>query len=118
MNEALRDWVRSVADVTRPDTVAWMTGDDAEARAIERDLVERGTLVALDEARFPHSFVHRSDPSDVARNERVTFICSRHKEDAGPTNRWMSPDEATAKVWPLFRGAMKGRTMYVIPYLM
>jgi phosphoenolpyruvate carboxykinase (GTP) len=118
MNEALRDWVRSVADVTRPDTVVWMTGDDAEARAIERDLVERGTLVALDQARFPRSFVHRSDPSDVARNEQVTFICSRHKEDAGPTNRWMSPDEATAKVWPLFRGAMRGRTMYVIPYLM
>jgi phosphoenolpyruvate carboxykinase (GTP) len=118
MNEALRDWVRSVADVTQPEAVAWLTGTDDELRAIERDLVDRGVLVALDETRFPHSFVHRSDPTDVARTEHLTYICSRRKEDAGPTNRWMSPDEARARVWPLFRGAMKGRTMYVVPYLM
>jgi phosphoenolpyruvate carboxykinase (GTP) len=81
-------------------------------------MLASGSLLALDEARHPRSYLHRSHPSDVARTENLTFICSKKKDDAGTTNNWMSPDEATRSVWPLFAGAMAGRTMYVVPYLM
>jgi phosphoenolpyruvate carboxykinase (GTP) len=81
-------------------------------------MVEKGTLLPLDPAAAPGSHLHRSHPSDVARTEHLTFIASRTREDAGPTNNWMSPAEARQRVWPLFDGAMKGRTMYVVPYVM
>ena len=81
-------------------------------------MVESGSLLRLNEERYPNSFLHRSDPQDVARTEHLTFICSQSESDAGPTNNWMSPLEAQERVWPLFSGAMKGRTMYVVPYIM
>lgn len=117
-NEALEAWVKSVAEVVTPDEVVWCDGSEAEMAALEAQMVEDGTFIALDPSKYPHSFLHRSNPTDVARTEHLTFICSNKREDAGPTNHWMSPDEATQKVWPLFKGAMKGRKMYVIPYLM
>src|SRR6478672_2849454 len=115
---ALRDWVGSVADVTTPDRIVVCDGSDDEIRALESRMLSDGTFLALDPAKYPHCFLHRSHPSDVARTEQLTFICSESRDDAGPTNNWMSPDDARSRVWPLFRGAMKGRTMYVIPYVM
>ncbi|MGH7149688.1 MAG: phosphoenolpyruvate carboxykinase (GTP), partial [Planctomycetota bacterium] len=91
---------------------------EAEYRRLIGEMLEGGVLQRLNEAKHPNSFLHRSHPSDVARTEHLTFICSETKEEAGPTNNWMSPADARAKVWPLFGGAMKGRTMYVVPYVM
>jgi phosphoenolpyruvate carboxykinase (GTP) len=118
MNEELTTWVHKVAAYTTPDSVQWCCGSKLEAIALEDRMVANKTLVRLNEQKFPHSFLHRSDPSDVARTEHLTFICTKHTDDAGPTNNWMSPEDATKAVWPLFAGAMKGRTMYVVPYLM
>jgi phosphoenolpyruvate carboxykinase (GTP) len=79
-------------------------------------MVESGSLVPLDPKKFPGSFLHRSDPTDVARPEHLTFIASANRADAGPTNNWMNPANAEGDVWPLFAGSMKGRTMFVVPY--
>ena len=117
-NEVLESWVKSVAEVTTPDEVVWCDGSDAEMAALEAQMLADGTFIELNPTKYPHSFLHRSNPNDVARTEHLTFICSAKKEDAGPTNNWMSPDEANERVWPLFKGAMKGRKMYVVPYLM
>ena len=81
-------------------------------------MVYRQSLIPLDAYRFPRCFLYRSDPSDVACSEHLTFVCSDAREDAGPTNNWMSPSDATRAVWPLFDGSMIGRTMYVVPYLL
>ena len=116
--EALDRWVREIAAHTRPDAVHWCNGTEAEARALEVDLETDEQLVSLNAERYPHCFLYRSDPSDVARTEHLTFICTDHARDAGPTNNWMSPTEARERVWPLFRHSMNGRTMYVVPYLM
>jgi phosphoenolpyruvate carboxykinase (GTP) len=116
--EALRAWIVSVADVTKPDRIVVCDGSVEEIRTLESRMLADGTLIALDKTKFPHCFLHRSHQSDVARTEQLTFICCESPEDAGPTNNWMSPDEARLRVWPLFGGAMKGRPMYVVPYLM
>lgn len=118
MNKALSAWVNKVADHTKPDAVRWCNGSTLEARSLEDRMLAEGTLVRLNEAKYPRSFLHRSDPSDVARAEHQTFVCSESQEDAGPTNHWMSPADAEGTVWPLFAKAMKGRTLYVVPYLM
>jgi phosphoenolpyruvate carboxykinase (GTP) len=118
MNTALGTWVKSVAEATAPDRVVWFTGADEQARDLERSMVDDGTFIPLDASRYPRCYLHRSHPSDVARTERLTFVCSKRKEDAGPTNHWMSPEEAQAKVWPLLEGSMRGHTMYIVPYLM
>src|SRR5512143_1298324 len=111
-------WVEEVAATVRPDRVHWCDGGDAEnARLIEGMLAD-GTLHALDPRTAPGSYLHRSHPTDVARTEHLTFIASRTRENAGPTNNWMSPEEARQRVFPLFDGAMKGRTLYVVPYVM
>jgi phosphoenolpyruvate carboxykinase (GTP) len=111
-------WVEEVAKTTRPDQVAWCDGSAAENQRLIDGMLADGTLQTLDPKAAPGSYLHRSHPSDVARTEHLTFICSRKRDEAGPTNNWMSPDEGKAKVAPLFDGAMKGRTMYVIPYVM
>src|SRR5205814_465394 len=111
-------WVEEVERTTRPDRVVWCDGSEMEnARLIELMLAE-GTLLALDPKAAPGCHLHRSHPSDVARTEHLTFIASARESDAGPTNHWMAPEQARAKVGPLFAGAMKGRTMYVVPYVM
>ena len=111
-------WVDEVARTTRPDRVVWCDGSQAENDRLVAQMLADGTLIALDPKAAPGSTLHRSHPSDVARTEHLTFISSRLEADAGPTNHWMAPDQARAKVGPLFQGAMKGRTMYVVPYVM
>jgi phosphoenolpyruvate carboxykinase (GTP) len=115
---ALRDWVRKIAQHTQPDRVEWCDGSNDERSALEREMVAAGSLIALDPGVHQRSFLHRSHPTDVARTEHLTFISTATPEEAGPTNNWMSREKARQEVWPLFGGAMKGRTMYVVPYLM
>ena len=114
----IESWVADVAGHTKPAAVHWCDGSLAEAEELTKRMLASGTLLALDEARHPRSYLHRSHPSDVARTENLTFICSKKNDEAGRTNNWMSPEDATRSVWPLFAGAMAGRTMYVVPYLM
>jgi phosphoenolpyruvate carboxykinase (GTP) len=111
-------WVEEVERTTRPDRVVWCDGSAAENDRLVEEMVAQGTLQRLDPREAPGCTLHRSHPSDVARTEHLTFIASRSREDAGPTNNWMSPADARAKVGPLFEGVMKGRTMYVVPYVM
>lgn len=118
MNKELTAWVNGIASHTKPDRVHFCDGSPAEARQLEERMVADGTLIRLNEETNPRSFVHRSNPSDVARTEKLTFICSKDQDDAGPTNNWMAPANAESDVWPLFAGSMRGRTMYVVPYLM
>jgi phosphoenolpyruvate carboxykinase (GTP) len=110
-NTRLQTWVREVADLCQPENVAWCDGSEREYQEMLRLMVHAGTAIRLDERRRP-------DPADVARVEEFTFICARHREDAGPTNNWRDPEETKRTLTGLFTGAMRGRTMYVIPYSM
>jgi phosphoenolpyruvate carboxykinase (GTP) len=117
-HEGILSWVQEVAELTQPDRVHWCTGSDEEWVELTDALVETGTFVRLDPSKKPNSFYAASDPTDVARVEDRTYICSIDKKDAGPTNNWMDPDEMKAVMTDLYRGCMKGRTMYVIPFVM
>ncbi|NDJ90610.1 phosphoenolpyruvate carboxykinase (GTP) [Mycolicibacter kumamotonensis] len=117
-HRGLLAWVQEVAELTQPDRVEWSEGTDAEWDRLMAELVEAGTAVKLDDAKKPNSYLALSDPADVARVESRTFICTRTKEGAGPTNNWMDPDEMRATMTELYRGCMRGRTMYVVPFCM
>jgi phosphoenolpyruvate carboxykinase (GTP) len=117
-NAALKAWVQEVAQLTQPDQIHWCTGSQSENDALVQQMLGTGELISLNQKTHPNCYLHRSHPSDVARVEHLTFVCTRTKEDAGPNNIWMDPEEAHAKIDNLFRGAMRGRTMYVIPYCM
>ena len=118
VTDELKAWVESVAARTTPDHVHWCDGSEAEWRRLTDAMVADGTLIRLNEKSRPNSFLHRSDPGDVARLEDRTFICCEREEDAGPLNNWKSPADMKAVLDPLFDGCMKGRTMYVVPYVM
>jgi phosphoenolpyruvate carboxykinase (GTP) len=118
MNAALQSWVDDMVTLCKPAGVHWVDGSDDENRRLVELMLGDGTLHRLNEEKIPNSYLHRSDPGDVARVEHLTFICSEREEDAGPTNNWMPPAVAKQKLGALFDGAMKGRVMYVIPYVM
>jgi len=117
-NRALLTWVKEVESLCRPERVHWCDGSQAEYDAMLRTLVASGTARPLDPGKRPHSFLVLSDPADVARVEDRTFICSKHREDAGPNNNWRDADEMKKNLRELFAGCMRGRTLYVVPFSM
>ena len=117
-NQRLQQWVKDWADVLAPDAILWCDGTAEEYDALCQTLVDSGTFTKLDEAKRPNSYWAHSDPADVARVEDRTFICSTKADDAGPNNNWRDPDEMRTEMMSLYTGAMKGRTMYVVPFSM
>ena len=111
-------WVGEMEKTLRPDRVVWCGGSEAENSRLVEGMLKDGTLERLHPQQAPGCYLHRSHPSDVARTEHLTFIASQTRADAGPTNNWMSPQDARERVFPLFDGAMTGRTLYVVPYVM
>ena len=114
----LADWVRSMAELTKPEKVVWCDGSDGEWERLTSLLIDHGTFTRLNPKIRPNSFYCVSDPSDVARVENRTFICSEKEDDAGPTNNWIAPDEMRKTFAEVFDGCMRGRTMYVVPFCM
>jgi phosphoenolpyruvate carboxykinase (GTP) len=118
MNRDVANWVDEVARLTTPDRIYWCDGSESEFQMLERELVAKKELLPLNQSEFPGCHLYRSNPSDVARVEHLTFVCTEDQEDAGPNNNWMAPEDAHQKMDALFAGCMKGRTLYVVPYCM
>ena len=114
----LNAWVQEVAALTQPSHIHWCDGSAEENASLTQLMLDRGDLIALNADTHPDCYLHRSHPSDVARVEHLTFVCTKHQEDAGPNNNWMHPTEAHAEIDALFAGCMQGRTLYVVPYCM
>ncbi len=117
-NKYVKEWVKEMAELTAPDAVVWITGEEDQAEKLRQEAMKTGEIIKLNEEKLPNCYLHRTAINDVARVENRTFICTTKREDAGPTNNWMSPDECKAKLLPLYKGSMRGKTMYVIPYSM
>jgi phosphoenolpyruvate carboxykinase (GTP) len=117
-NEALRRWVEGVAALTQPEKIHWCDGSEGEYKLLVELMLQRGDLTALNQSTYRNCYLHRSDPSDVARVEHLTFVCTPEQDEAGPNNNWMAPADAHRKMDGLFTGCMRGRTLYVIPYCM
>ena len=118
MNRDVSAWVDDVAKLTQPDHVYWCDGSPAEFQVLKRELIAAKELLPLNPQSFPGCVLSRSNPSDVARVEHLTFVCTKNKDDAGPNNHWIAPAQAHAQMDALFAGCMKGRTLYVVPYCM
>ena len=117
-NKAVLSWIDEMAAKTRPASIVWIDGSEEQLDALRQQAVDEGILIQLNQEKLPGCYLHRTHPDDVARVEDRTYICCRKKENAGPTNNWMDPQEMYAKLYALFEGSMEGRTMYVIPYSM
>ena len=117
-NSHIVSWVNEMAKMCKPDQIYWCDGSEDEAQALLDEAVETGVLMPLNSEKRPNSYLARSNPNDVARTEELTFVCTPTKAEAGPTNNWIEPSEAYRKLTAIFDGAMKGRTMYVVPYVM
>jgi len=118
LTSVVEKWVDEVAALTQPSRTIWCDGSKTEYDGLVEAMLRDSTLLPLNSRTYPNCYLHRSHPQDVARTEQLTYICAREREGAGPTNNWMSPSDAKAKATPWFRGSMRSRTMYVIPYLM
>ena len=118
MATPLESWVDEVSRLTKPEKIHWCDGSSEEYENLVDRMLRNHSFIELNSKTYPRCYLHRSNPNDVARTESVTFICARERSDAGPTNNWMAPAEAKQKVEPLFRGVMKDRTMYVVPYIL
>ena len=118
LNQDVSAWVNEVATLTQPAHVHWCDGSESEFKSLQRQLIAAKELFPLNEQSFPNCVLSRSHPSDVARVEHLTFVCTKNREDAGPNNHWIDPAEAHAQMDALFAGCMKGRTLYVVPYCM
>lgn len=117
-NPNVNAWVDEMIALTKPDNVVWIDGSDEQLQALREEALSTGEMIEMNQDEYPGCLYHRTLPNDVARVEDRTFICSKNKEDAGPTNNWCDPQEMYAKLTPMYDGVMKGRTMYVIPYSM
>ena len=117
-NPNVNKWVDEMVALTKPEKVVWIDGSDEQLAALKAEAIATGEMIELNQEKLPGCLYHRTKPNDVARVEDRTFICTANKEDAGPTNNWMAPADMKAMLTPLYDGAMKGRTMYVIPYSM
>src|SRR6478609_3319544 len=118
LSRPVTEWVHAVRELTQPRAIHWCEGTEAEARELTAQLIRSGELKNLNAAEFPGCQLYRSAPNDVARVEHLTYICTGSQEDAGPNNHWMEPQAAHTKMRELFRGCMRERTLYVIPYCM
>ncbi|MCM8781653.1 MAG: phosphoenolpyruvate carboxykinase (GTP) [Candidatus Omnitrophica bacterium] len=117
-NKKLIDWVNKMARMCQPDDIVWIDGSDSQRRQLEKEAMYTGELVQLNQEKLPGCFLHRTAVDDVARTEHLTFICTKRKRDAGPTNNWLAPKTAYRKASEIFKGSMRGRIMYVIPFSM
>ena len=117
-NKKALQWIEEMKAMLNPDNVVWIDGSEEQLNALRAQAVADGTLIKLDEEKLPGCYLHRTAPNDVARVEDRTFICAKTKEAAGPTNNWMDPQEMYAKLTKLYTNSMKGRTMYIIPFIM
>lgn len=117
-NQAVLEWIDEQVSLVKPDQVVWIDGSEEQFEKLSKEACETGELYQLNQEKLPGCYLHRSDPQDVARVEGRTFICCKQKENAGPTNNWMDPEEMYTKLRILYAGSMKGHTMYVIPYSM
>jgi len=115
---AIERWVKEIAALTTPDRIVYCDGSEHERQQLVAECLASGELIALNQQKLPGCYLHRSPSHDVARTEHLTFVSTENRDDAGPNNNWMSPADARARLTPLFQGAMKGRTMYVVPFLM
>ncbi len=118
MAHDIKSWVNEVSRLTQPERIYWCDGSRQEYNTLVESMLKDGTLLRLNPRTYPNCYLHRSSPNDVARTEELTFVCTSIKDDAGPNNNWMSPDDARGKMKEFFAGCMRGRTMYVVPYLM
>ena len=117
-HEVLQNWIAEMAAMCRPKKIVWIDGSREQKESLEREALSTGELMPLDQDKWPGCVYHRTAVNDVARTENLTYICTRRKEDALPNNNWMSPEEGYKKAGEIFKGSMKGRTMYVIPFSM
>src|ERR1051325_5250874 len=118
VNKCVRQWIDECIALCQPDQVYWCNGTSHERQNLINQAVRDGTLIKLNQEKLPGCYLHRSNPNDVARSEHLTFICTASQDMAGPTNNWMETKTAYAKLRPLFSGCMRGRTMYVLPFVM